>query len=272
VQLFGKGNLLDERSVITKLGISRLISIPELSEPSPECPKGMAVIPRCYFNFYTKRDSSTLEPFMPYPDHTDTIRVQMKKFYMDIYPVTNKEYYKFIKNSGYTPKDTAQFLQHWKEGRPPKEIENNPVVFVSLEDAKAYAAWAGKRLPTEMEWQYAAQGTDMRKYPWGNEMDSTKCNYKSGHTTSVNSFPEGASPFGVQDMVGNVWQLIDQVYDNGAYYFGLIRGGSYYFPTASIWYVTGGPLPVDHPEVLLMVSPSLDRCATIGFRCVKDAQ
>ena len=110
----------------------------------------------------------------------------------------------------------------------------------------------------------------MRKYPWGNAMDSTLCNYKSNHTTPVNAFPKGKSPFGVEDMVGNVWQLIDQVYDNGAYYFGLIRGGSYYFPTASIWYVTGGPLPVDHPEILLMVAPSLDRCATIGFRCIVD--
>lgn len=272
VQLLGNGNLLDERSVITSLGTPRLISIPALSELSPDCPKGMTTIPAGYYNFYTKRDSTTLEPFMPYPDHSDTTRVYMKKFYMDIYPVTNKEFYQFIKKSGYQPEDTSQFLHHWKDGKPPEEIENHPVVYVSLADARVYAAWAGKRLPTEMEWQYAAQGTDMRKYPWGNEMDSTKCNYKTGRTSPVNSYPMGASPYGVQDMVGNVWQLIDQVYDDGVYYFGLIRGGSYYFPTASIWYVTGGPLPVDHPEVLLMVSPSLDRCATIGFRCVKDSQ
>ena len=271
VQLFENGNLIDERSVTTQLGYPRLISTPQSTEPVSTCPEGMVEIPAGAFRFYTKRDPSTLEPFMAYPDFSDTMTIQMKRFYMDRYPVTNGQFYEFIKKSDYHPADTCNFLRHWVDGKPPRSMADHPVVYVSLEDARAYAQWAGKRLPTEMEWQYAAQGMDMRKYPWGNEMDSTLCNYKSNRTTPVTSFPEGASPFGVEDMVGNVWQLIGQVYDNGAYYFGLIRGGSYYFPTASIWYITGGPLPADHPEVLLMVAPSLDRCATIGFRCVADA-
>lgn len=270
VQLFENGNLIDERSVTTKLGYPRLVSTPVKAEPFYSCPETMVEIPAGEFRFYTMRDPSTLEPFMPYPDNSDTMTVKMDKFYMDRYSVTNEQYYEFMKSTGYRPADTTHFLRHWVNGKPSKRMEDHPVVYVSLEDARAYARWAGKRLPTEMEWQYAAQGGDMRKYPWGNEMDSTRCNYKTGHTTPVDAFPQGASPFGVEDMVGNVWQLIDQVYDNGAYYFGLIRGGSHYFPTASIWYVTGGPLPVDHPEVLLMVAPSLDRCATIGFRCIVD--
>ncbi len=271
VQLFENGNLIDERSVTTRLGYPRLISSPGKAEPVLTCPDGMVEIPAGDFRFYTRRDPSTLEPFMTYPDFSDTMTVRMKKFFMDRYPVTNGQFYEFIKTSDYQSADTCNFLRHWVDGKPPKSLVNHPVVYISLEDARAYAAWAGKRLPTEMEWQYAAQGTDMRKYPWGNEMDSTRCNFKTGHTTPVNAFPLGHSPFGVEDMVGNVWQLIDQVYDNGAYYFGLIRGGSFYFPTTSPWYVTGGPLPVDHPEVLLMVAPSLDRCATIGFRCVAGA-
>jgi formylglycine-generating enzyme required for sulfatase activity len=270
VQLFENGNLIDERSVTSKLGYPRLISTPQRTEPAATCPEGMVTIPAGDFRFYAKRDPSTLEPFMAYPDFSDRMTITMHQFYMDRYPVTNKQYDEFIKKSGYQPEDTTNFLKHWIKGKPPKVLDDHPVVYVSLEDARAYAEWAGKRLPTEMEWQYAAQGTDMRRYPWGNAMDSTLCNYRSNHTTPVQAFPGGKSPFGVEDMVGNIWQLIGQVYDNGAYYFGLIRGGSYYFPTASIWYVTGGPLPVDHPEVLLMVSPSLDRCATIGFRCVVD--
>ncbi|HNS16675.1 MAG TPA: formylglycine-generating enzyme family protein [Bacteroidales bacterium] len=271
VKLFEDDHLIDERSVTTKLGYPRLISNPQKTVPFTACLEAMVTIPAGDFRFYTMRDPSTLEPFMVYPDYSDTITIRMNPFCMDRYPVTNGQFYQFIQQSGYVPADTSNYLRHWDHGKPAPGMLDHPVVYVSLEDAWAYADWAGKRLPTEMEWQYAAQGGDMRKYPWGNEMDSTLCNYRSNHTTPVSAFPQGASPFGVEDMVGNVWQLIDQVYDNGAYYFGLIRGGSHYYPTSSIWYVTGGPLPVDHPEVLLMVAPSLDRCATIGFRCVVDS-
>jgi formylglycine-generating enzyme required for sulfatase activity len=115
-----------------------------------------------------------------------------------------------------------------------------------------------------------AQGTDMRKYPWGNQPDSLRCNYNLNRPTPVDGFPQGESPFGVRDMIGNVWQMTNDVYDNGAYYYNIIRGGSYYHPSSSIWYVLGGPLPADHPEMLLLISPGLDRNATVGFRLVKD--
>jgi formylglycine-generating enzyme required for sulfatase activity len=143
---------------------------------------------------------------------------------------------------------------------------------MSLEDARAYAEWKGKRLPSEVEWQYAAQGTDGRKWPWGDEFHGTKCNNGFDRPTPVNAFSKGKSPFKVEDMVGNVWQLTNDVYDNGSYYFGIIRGGSYYKPTSSWWYVQGGPQPLDRTQMLLMVSPGFDRNATVGFRCVKDAE
>jgi formylglycine-generating enzyme required for sulfatase activity len=196
----------------------------------------------------------------------------MKEFYMDKYPVTNREYFTFIEATAYTPEDTTNFLKHWIQGAPPESLLDHPVVYVSRRDAIAFADWADKRLPTEIEWQYAAQGKDGRKYPWGNDMDSTRCNYKSNATTPVDQYPTGISPFGVGDLIGNVWQLTNDLYDNGAYYFGMIRGGSYYAPASSIWYVNGGPVPADHPQILLLVTPSLDRNATVGFRCVMDAE
>ena len=209
---------------------------------------------------------------IPYPNYTVSRSVSVIKFYMDQYPVTNEQFKAFLVDTRFKPKDTTNFLKHWSKGNPPKGMEKHPVVYVGLEDAKAYARCAGKRLPTEIEWQYSAQGTDGRKYPWGQEFDSTKCNNSLGRTTQVDAFPQGKSPFGVMDLVGNVWQLTNDVYDNGSYYFGIIRGGSYYNPTSSWWYVKGGPQPVDNPQILLMVSPGFDRSAAVGFRCVKDAK
>jgi formylglycine-generating enzyme required for sulfatase activity len=171
----------------------------------------------------------------------------------------------------YRPKDPANFLKHWVKGKPPAGMEDHPVVYVDATDAQAYARWAGKRLPTEMEWQYAAQGTDGRKYPWGPAMDSTRCNWQLERTSSVTAYPGGASPFGVMDLIGNVWQLTNDMYDNGTFVFCMLRGGSYYNPTSSWWYIPGGPQPADNPQILLMVSPALNRCGTVGFRCVKDA-
>jgi hypothetical protein len=75
----------------------------------------------------------------------------------------------------------------------------------------------------------------------------------------------------VEDMTGNIWQMTSDVYFNGSYYYSIIRGGSYYHLTTSIWYVTGGPMPSDHPEMLLLIGADLDRNATVGFRLVKDA-
>ncbi len=72
-------------------------------------------------------------------------------------------------------------------------------------------------------------------------------------------------------MVGNVWQMMGDVYDDGVYRFGIIRGGSHYAPEKSVWYVKSGPLAVDRVQILLLVAPGLDGCGTVGFRCVKDA-
>ena len=101
-------------------------------------------------------------------------KMHMKSFYIDKYPVTNAEFKKFLDAPRYHPKDDHNFLRDWKNGSYPDGWGNKPVTWVSLEDARAYAQWAGKRLPHEWEWQYAAQGTDGRTYPWGNEWDAAR--------------------------------------------------------------------------------------------------
>jgi formylglycine-generating enzyme required for sulfatase activity len=270
VQLFEGSEILDERIVDVPLATPRLISRVERTPPASKAPQGMVEIPGGTFKFSTARSLLSPNEAIPYPDYAAARLIAVKKFYMDRYPVTNAQFHAFLKASHHKPKDPMNFLRHWVNGSPPKGLENHPVVYVSLEDAKAYARWAGKRLPTEVEWQYAAQGTDGRKYPWGNESDSTKCNNGLGRTTPVDAFPGGKSPFGVMDLIGNVWQLTNDVYDDGSYYFGIIRGGSFFNPASSVWYIRGGPQPADNPQILLMVSPGFDRSATVGFRCVKD--
>lgn len=271
IQLLAKGELLDENICSVLAGNAGLISIKSETLRDSVAPEGMCIIPAAEYECRIQRDSLSQEPFIPFPDYSYLRKMKMPQYFMDIYPVSNFQYFIFLKASGYKPADTINFLKHWGGERPPVEIQNHPVVYVSLEDARAYAKWAGKRLPNEIEWQYAAQGTDGRAFPWGNQMDSTKCNYSLNHTTPVYTYSSGRSPFGIVDLIGNVWQMTDDVYFNGSYYYNIIRGGSHYNPKGSIWYAIGGPVPVFHPEMMLMVSPAFDRSPTVGFRCIKDA-
>lgn len=267
IQLLDENELLDEKVVGIKPGVARLISSVTKTKTAQKAPDGMIEIPASDYNFKVDQNDS----FVLYPDFSAGEKVYVKKFFIDKYPVTNKQYYDFVQASKYQPKDTVNYLKHWVNNKYKNGQENYPVVFVSLTDAKAYAAWAEKRLPTEIEWQYAAQGKDGREWPWGKDFDSTKCNNALGEPTPVDAFPKGKSPFGVVDLVGNVWQLTKDTYDSGASYFAMIRGGSYYKPTSSWWYVQGGPQSADHTQMLLMISDGFERNSTVGFRCVKDA-
>ena len=203
-------------------------------------------------------------------------RMHIDAFFMDKYPVTNAQFKNFLDATHYHPADDLNFLRDWKNGSYPDGWANKPVTWVSLEDARAYAAWAGKRLPHEWEWQYVAQGGDENRiYPWGNTWapDSVPVPDKGRSLNSpddVDAHPSGASPFGVVDMVGNVWQWTDEYLDDHTR-GGILRGGSHYQPQGSIWYFPQAYRNDQHGKLLLM-APSYDRSGTLGFRCVKDAQ
>ncbi|HWD40163.1 MAG TPA: SUMF1/EgtB/PvdO family nonheme iron enzyme, partial [Fimbriimonas sp.] len=203
---------------------------------------------------------------------THSYEAEVKPFLMDKCLVTNAQYAAFLKATGYKPKDSANFLKHWPGGICPPVLLDHPVVYVDLEDARAYAKWADKRLPTEEEWQLAGQGTDFRKWPWGKTFDALKCGAAGSGTHAVTAFPEGRSPYGCYDMAGNVWQWTESERDDGHTRFAIVRGGSYFDATGSVWYISGGPKPLDYHAKVLLMSPSLDRCATVGFRCVRDVK
>lgn len=195
--------------------------------------------------------------------------IRLSPYAIELTPVTNTGFAEFLSATGYKPKHNKNFLKHWKKGVPPTGFENHPVVYVDLEDARAYAKWSGKRLPTEQEWQYAAQGADGRSYPWGPQWKEGVCNKgKTGKTTPVTKFPEGRSPFGCYDMCGNVWEWTESERNDGRTRFCMIRGGSFYKAEGSAWYADGGPQPCDFAAKFILMWPGLDRCATIGFRCV----
>jgi len=124
-------------------------------------------------------------------------------------PVTNAQYAIFVRSAGYEPPD------HWQNRQPLSWKQDHPVVNVSWEDAVAYCEWlsevAGRtyRLPTEVEWEKAARGKDGRIYPWGNYWNKKLCNTKDSgidDTSPLGAYPDGASPYGLLDMVGNVWE------------------------------------------------------------------
>jgi formylglycine-generating enzyme required for sulfatase activity len=197
--------------------------------------------------------------------------VKLSPYAIDETPVTNDEFAEFLRASDYAP-HPQQFLAHWIDGKPPSGKGDHPVVYVSLDDARAYAKWAGKRLPTEEEWQHAAQGVARVRYPWGEVFDPSHCNVGApcADTTPVRAFPTGRSPFGCYDMCGNVWEWTESERTDGRTRFCILKGGSYFHARASYWYSDGGPQPCAFGAKFILVWAGLDRCATIGFRCVVD--
>jgi len=136
-----------------------------------------------------------------HPQHS----VYLKAYRIDKYPVTNAQYARFIAATGHRPPSD------WKNGKIQQGVLLYPVTLVNWYDAAAYAKWAGKRLPSEAEWEKAARGTDGRRWPWGNEMDPARLNtyYNVGSATNVTAYANGVSPYGVFDMAGNVDEWVE---------------------------------------------------------------
>lgn len=251
--------------------------------PVDQTPENMVLIPAAEFEFrvagieiegYMWAGVNFQYPWESCPRRNHYRLITMKPFFIDQYPVTNAEYKRFMVDTGYLPNDPHNFLLDWRDVQPQKGWENKPVTWVSLEDSRAYARWAGKRLPSEWEWQYAGQGTDGRLFPWGNEWDSDAVpDPHDGREmlppADVDAHPTGASPFGVMDLVGNVWQWTAEFVDEHTRAAAL-RGGSSYHPRTSHWYFPQAHRLDQHGKYLLM-APSKDRSGLLGFRCVADS-
>lgn len=203
------------------------------------------------------------------------IPVEIRNIEAMKYAVTNAQYYEFIKESGYRPRDMANYLKHWENGKYREGEEDLPVVNVSIYDAKAYAEFYGWRLPSDPEWQYLAGGPDKLLWPWGNKKDYAHCNVFGSALEPVNSHEDGVSPFGCYNMCGNCWEMVGDVITDtahatyGHHRFILLRGGSYYTPS-HYWHAESGAIRNDYHLKMHLLGGAMDRNETVGFRCVRD--
>lgn len=144
----------------------------------------------------------TMGTSLPHTDEQDhpAHQVKLPAYRIDKYAVTNAQYARFVAATGHRPPSS------WKQQRIPEGELLRPVTLVSWYDAVAYAKWAGKRLPTEAEFEKAGRGTDGRRWPWGNQMNPERLNtyYNVGSATDVTSYENGKSPYGVMGLSGNV--------------------------------------------------------------------
>jgi serine/threonine-protein kinase len=221
-----------------------------------------------------------LVPGGPFAMGPSRREVHVDGVYVDRTPVTNAEFGVFVEATGYKPQDAGakRFLAHWRNAKPVRGEERHPVVFVSWFDARAYAAWAGRRLPCEAEWEKAARGTDGRKYPWGRaEPRSSHANFGRSRdgTTPVGAFAEGASPYGILDMAGNVWEWCEDFYDEDFYENGPSMNPKLVVPpqkSKNGHVMRGGSFMYDARALRTYARMSFDphyRFAEGGFRCAK---
>jgi formylglycine-generating enzyme required for sulfatase activity len=142
------------------------------------------------------------------PEDGPAQKVDLPAFEIDKFEVTNADYFVFAEATGYQTYAEQQGIGSWRNEWAVGE-DSHPVVMVTWDDAVAYCEWLGKRLPTEAEWEKAARGAEGLRFPWGNDWNTENANVKARGlrgTSAVGSFGAGASPYGVEDMTGNVWE------------------------------------------------------------------
>lgn len=228
-------------------------SKPTLESPMVEIPAG---------KFMMGSDAGNADSKPPH-------EVEVKAFMLDQFEVTNADFKLFVDATSYqTDAEKSKESDTWLTYA--KDKDNHPVVKVSWNDAKAFCEWAGKRLPTEAEWEYAARGSDGRTFPWGNEFDVKNVNAKETGlrgTAAVGSFPGGASPFAIQDMSGNVQEWTTSVAEHypGNTTNSKLYGDKLFIQRGGGWFAVQERLTTFFRDSNVATAANDD----VGFRCAK---
>jgi iron(II)-dependent oxidoreductase len=215
-----------------------------------------------------------------YYDENPCHTVYLDAFWIDCYEVTNRLYKQFIDETGHRiPHVEAAWAEpyNWEYKTYPPGKADFPVVLVSWEDAVAYATWAGKRLPTEAEWEKAARGGLVKHaYPWGEKIDVQHANYFTSITAKNEMQPVGAflpNPFGIYDIAGNVWEWCSDWY--GKTYYRRSHAANPSGPKEGLYRVYRSGAWTNRAEQLRCSERGrnvpIHRSHTIGFRCAKSA-
>ncbi len=246
-----------------------------------DVPDDMVFIPAGEFQMDSENEESNNTPI-------STQNVYLNGYLIDIFPVTNAQYMKFLDaNPQWQKKNVpsqlhdGSYLESWIGRRLPRDKTNHPVIYVSWYAAMAYAEWIGKRLPIKAEWEMAARGgLHRKKYPWGDSINTEQANYGMhiGKTTEVNKYPP--NEYGIYDMVGNVWEWCLDEYDENT------KHQRYDMIAENIGNITKDFLQVNSPRIVRGGSwASSERATQIaycgwaapnfthynyGFRCVKE--
>jgi len=205
---------------------------------------------------------------------THRLSVTLPRFAMRRTAVTNAEYLAFVHRSGYRPADPDRFLNHLPRGEGGSlpealapDLADLPVTFVGLADAWAFADAHGERLPTEGEWQWAAEGAGAgNPYPWGSDERPVGGALKAAHDETT------ATPQGILGLSGNAWELTDSERTDGHTRFVMLRGGIFLPPGESEWLVARGALKNDSHTKYILLADALDRSASVSFRTVRDLE
>jgi formylglycine-generating enzyme required for sulfatase activity len=226
--------------------------------------------------------------FMGNPDEDDvhydenpSHKVYLDPFWIDCYEVTNRHYKMFVDETGHrAPYVDTEWASpyNWKNGSYPAGRADHPVVLVSWEDASAYTAWAGKRLPTEAEWEKAARGGLVKKYyPWGDKIDKTHANYFTSITTKNEMKPVGSlmqNPYGMYDTSGNVWEWCADWY--GKTYYRMSPYENPQGPEEGRYRVFRGGSWISNEEFLRCSERARNvpvyRSHVLGFRCAQSVR
>jgi gamma-glutamyl hercynylcysteine S-oxide synthase len=232
----------------------------------PRVPPDMVEIPGGEYPI--GRDSGDFLDRYEKPRHMVTVAT----FYIDKTEVTNLDYKKFMDATGHSPPNS------WQNGQMKEGAELFPVTGVTWNDANEYAKWAGKRLPTEEEWEVAARAQNATVFPWGDEADETRMNIGATGVKAavkVGSYPAGASPFGILDMSGNVWEWTGseaQPYPGSVEKSPQETLKTPLKPDEKLYVIRGGSY-LDKKELCTATYRNwvvnVTRDATLGFRCAK---